>query len=104
MALLVTEPTLSGIHDLERVLGVCAHFGVQTAVCINKWNINDDNTRQIEAYCDTQGVDVVAKIPFDNVFTEAIVRGIPVVNYTDSAVVEQLRSLWHSVAEKFINN
>ena len=104
MALLVTEPTLSGIHDLERVLGVCVHFGVQTAVCINKWNINDDNTRQIEAYCDTQGVDVVAKIPFDNVFTEAIVRGIPVVNYTDSAVGQQLRSLWQSIAEKSINN
>ena len=51
LALLVTEPTLSGIHDLERVLGVCHHFGVPALVCINKYDLNADNTRQIESYC-----------------------------------------------------
>ena len=73
LALLVTEPTLSGIHDLERVLGVCHHFGVQAMVCINKYDINEDNTRQIERYCLNNGVEVAARIPFDNVVTEAIV-------------------------------
>jgi len=46
LALLVTEPTLSGIHDLERVLGVCRHFGVPALVCVNKYDINEDNTRR----------------------------------------------------------
>jgi len=45
LALVVTEPTLSGIHDLERVLGVCRHFGVPALVCVNKYDINEDNTR-----------------------------------------------------------
>ncbi|MFC1957801.1 ATP-binding protein, partial [Chloroflexota bacterium] len=44
LALLVTEPTLSGMHDLERVLGVCHHFGIQPLICINKYDINEDNT------------------------------------------------------------
>jgi len=72
LALLVTEPTLSGIHDLERVIGVCHHFGVPAIVCINKYDINEDNTRQIENYCLGQGVEVATKIPFDNVVTEMV--------------------------------
>ncbi len=104
LALLVTEPTLSGIHDLERVLGVCHHFGVPALVCINKYNINEKNTRQIETYCHTEGADVVAKIPFDNVFTEAMVRGLPVVKYSDGAVSSEIRQLWQDVAEMLANN
>ena len=61
LALLVTEPTLSGIHDLERVLGVCRHFDVPALVCINKYDINQENTRQIESYCLSQGVEVAAR-------------------------------------------
>jgi len=97
LALLVTEPTLSGIHDLERVLGVCHHFGVQALVCINKYDINEDNTRQIERYCLNQGVEVAAKIPFDNVVTEAIVHGLPVVEYSQGKVTQEIESLWQSV-------
>src|SRR4030042_1509228 len=81
LALLVTEPTLSGIHDLERDIGVCQHFGVPALVCINKYDVNEDNTHQIESYCLAQETEVVAKIPFDNVFTEARVHGMPVVKY-----------------------
>jgi len=77
LALLVTEPTLSGIHDLERVLGVCHHFGIPAMVCINKYDLNEDNTRQIENYCLNQGVEVAARIPFDNIVTEALVEKLP---------------------------
>ena len=97
LALLVTEPTLSGIHDLERVLGVCHHFGVRALVCINKYDINEDNTHQIEGYCLRQGVEVVARIPFDNVVTEAIVRGIPVVEYSQGKVTHEIESLWQRI-------
>jgi len=51
LALLVTEPTLSGIHDLERVIGVCRHFGVPVLVCVNKYDLNEENTYRIESYC-----------------------------------------------------
>jgi MinD superfamily P-loop ATPase len=100
LALLVTEPTLSGIHDLERVLGVCHHFGVPALACINKYDINEENTRQIEDYCLEQGVEVAARIPFDNVVTEAMVKGQPVVEYSHNSVSREIRSLWQNISER----
>ena len=99
LALLVTEPTLSGIHDLERVLGVCRHFGVPAMVCINKHDINQENTHRIESYCLSQGVEVAARIPFDNVVTEAMIHGVPVVEYRRNGVSRQIESLWETVSK-----
>jgi MinD superfamily P-loop ATPase len=104
LALLVTEPTLSGMHDLERVLGVCHHFGVNPLVCINKYDINEDNTRQIETYCSNQGIEVASKIPFDDAVTRAMVKGLPVVEYSDSEVSHEIEMLWHSVATQLARN
>jgi len=103
LALLVTEPTLSGIHDLERVLGVCQHFGIPVTVCINKYDINEDNTHQIESYCLEQGIDVTARIPFDNAVTQAIVHGIPVVEYSDGKVAREMEALWQHIAKVLEN-
>jgi len=99
LALLITEPTLSGIHDLERVLGVCSHFSVPALVCINKFDINEDNTHQIENYCRNEGVKVVTRVPFDNAFTEAMVSGVPVVEHSRNGVSGQIESLWAEVSE-----
>jgi MinD superfamily P-loop ATPase len=98
LALLVTEPTLSAIHDLERVLGVCHHFGVPALVCINKYDINEKNTHQIERYCLGQGVEVAAKIPFDNTVTKAMVAGLPVVEYSRNGVPHQIEALWELIS------
>lgn len=98
-ALLVTEPTLSGIHDLERVLGVCRHFSVPVMVCINKFDINEDNTREIERYCLSQKVQVTARISFDNMVTEAMVHGLPVVEYARNGVSQQIEALWELVVK-----
>jgi MinD superfamily P-loop ATPase len=98
LALLVTEPTLSGIHDLERVLGVCRHFGVPAAVCINKYDLNEANSRQIEGYCLSQGVEIAGKIPFDNIVSQSIVQGVPVVEYSDGMVSREIKKLWSTIA------
>jgi len=97
LALLVTEPTLSGIHDLERVLGVCHHFGIPALVCINKYDINEDNARQIESYCLSQGVEVVSKIPFDTIVIEALVQGLPIVEYSQGKISQEIETLWQAV-------
>jgi len=97
LVLLVTEPTLSGIHDLERVIGVCRHFRVPVLVCVNKYDLNEGNTRRIESYCGKAGIEVAAKISFDNVMTEAIVQGVPVVEYSDGKVTQQIKKLWQIV-------
>ena len=98
LALLVTEPTLSGMHDLDRILGVCRHFGVQALVCINKYDLNEENTRQIEGYCQRQEVEVVSRLPFDNVVTEALVQGLPVVEYSKDGIAREIKALWDRVS------
>lgn len=98
LALMVAEPTLSGIHDLERVLGVCRHFGVPAQVVINKYDLNEENSRRIEDYCRKQGIGLAAKIPFDNAVTEAIVRGVPVVEYADGRVSREIEGLWDAIS------
>jgi MinD superfamily P-loop ATPase len=97
LALLVTEPTLSGMHDLDRVLGVCHHFGVPALVCINKYDINEENTASIQSLCTDMGVEVASKIPFDNVVTEALVNGLPVVEYSKNGIAREIEALWKSV-------
>jgi MinD superfamily P-loop ATPase len=99
LAVLVTEPTLSGMHDLERVVDLCRHFGVPALVCINKYDINQDNTKQIEDYCASHGLEVAAEIPFDNIVTEAIVRGIPPAEYARGRVASEIEALWQHIVQ-----
>jgi MinD superfamily P-loop ATPase len=103
LALLVTEPSLSGMHDLDRVLGVCRHFAVPAAVCINKYDLNEENTGRIEGQCRSQGVELVGRVPFDNVVTESIVQGVPVVEYSDGKVAREIRQMWRRLAVMLAN-
>jgi MinD superfamily P-loop ATPase len=98
LALLVTEPTLSGMHDLDRIIGVCRHFGVPVLVCINKYDLNEENTRQIESYCQSQKIEVTSRIPFDNAVTEALIQGLPVVEYSDSEVSRKIETMWQHIS------
>jgi len=97
IALIVTEPTLSGIHDLERVLGVANHFGIKSLVCINKYDLNLENTQKIKSYCQDWGIEVAGEIPFDIAVTKALVMGKPIVEYSDGSVSRQIRNLWEKV-------
>jgi len=97
-ALVVTEPTMSGIHDLERVLRLLRHFDVQPFVSINMYDINKDNTTRIENFCRKNGIDVVGKIPFNLIVTEAMVCGETVVEYSPrSEVSKEIKDLWDIV-------
>lgn len=96
-ALVVTEPTLSGIHDLKRGLEVCRHFRVPAAVCINRFDLDEQNTQAIEAYCKKEAVVLAGKIPFDRIFVETLVQGVPVVEYTDGPVSQSIKEIWERV-------
>lgn len=100
LALLVTEPTLSGIQDLERVIQVCRHFGIPAVLCINKYDLNEDNTHRIEKYCLDEGIEIVAHVPFDNIVTESIVQGIPVVEYSKGNVSAKISEIWRHISER----
>jgi MinD superfamily P-loop ATPase len=103
LALVVTEPTLSGIHDLERVIGICRHFDVPVLVCVNKYDLNEENTYRIESYCTNEGIEMAARISFDNAVTEAIVQGLPVVEYSDNEVTRQIKELWQIISAKLVD-
>jgi MinD superfamily P-loop ATPase len=98
LALLVTEPTVSGVHDLERILSTVNHFRVPALVLINKADVNPLYTASIEAYCARQGIALVGKLPYDTAVTEAIVQGQPVTAYQpEGPVAKALREMWAQV-------
>ena len=80
MALMVAEPSVSGLSDLERVLDTAAKFGVKTAVCINKYDTNLQKTAEIERFCEERGVPLLGKIPFDPDAVKAVNRQLTVVD------------------------
>ena len=97
LALVVTEPTMSGLHDLARILDVTRHFGIATVVCINKYDINEENSRKITEFCQERRVAIVRNIPYDSVVTDAMVAGIPVVEFSDGAVSDAIKEIWMSI-------
>jgi MinD superfamily P-loop ATPase len=94
LALLVVEPTVSGAHGLERVLATTEHFRVPAMVAINKADLNPARSDQIAAYCSERGIEVVGRIPYDTMVTEAMVAGQPVTAVEDGAVSRALREVW----------
>jgi len=80
MVLIVAEPSVSGIRDMERILNTAAKFGIKTAVCINKFDTNIKNTRRIEEFCTKQGLAFMGKIPFDSAALKAINNGQTIVD------------------------
>jgi MinD superfamily P-loop ATPase len=100
LLLAVTEPTLSGIHDLERVVGVAKHFNVPVTVCINKYDINTQNTSKIEDYCLKNGLDVAGKIIYDPEVTRAMVNKESVIEYPCGEVTKEIGHMWTRVKKK----
>ncbi len=96
--LVVTEPTMSNIHDLERILSLLNHFAVQPFVCINMYDINRDNTKRIRSYCRENEIEVVGEIPFNRIVTEAMVDRKPVVEYApESDVAKEILKMWDNL-------
>ncbi|MGB2727328.1 MAG: ATP-binding protein [Halobacteriota archaeon] len=97
LALIVTEPTMSGLHDLERILDVTRHFGIASIVCINKYDINEENSKRITEFCRQRGIEVVGNIPYDPVVTEAMVAGMPVVEFSEGKVSDAIKDVWEGI-------
>lgn len=97
LALHVVEPTVSGVHDLERIMATTDHFGVPSLVLVNKADLNPGRSDAIAAFCAERGVALVGRVPYDTVVTAAMVRGQPVTAYTDGPVATALRGAWERV-------
>ena len=95
--LIVTEPSLSGLHDLERVGGLAAHFKIPTLACVNKFDINEEISDQIAGYCEKNHIELVGRIPYDTAVTHAMVAGKSIVEFSDGKVSDAIKKIWHEV-------
>ena len=104
LVLVVAEPTVAGVHDLERMLAVTGHFNIPPLVCTNKYDINLEKSHEIDDYCARRGIAVVGHVPFDTVVTEAMVQGKPVTAYEDGPVSRELRNVWERVEARLASS
>lgn len=95
--LVVTEPTQSGLKDLERVVKLCQHFGVLTMVCINKWDINEKMTKSIEAFIQKQEIHMMGRIPYDDTVMKSINELVPLTEYKESKANEAILHIWKEI-------
>jgi MinD superfamily P-loop ATPase len=98
--LIVTEPTLSAIHDLERILDVSNHFKIPAMVCINKFDINIENSKKIESYCKSNKIDIVGKLPYDNIVTQAMIKEKNVIEYSNNHFSNLIIDMWKDIGSK----
>jgi len=98
LVIVVTEPTAAGIHDMQRVLELAAHFGIRSLVCINKADLYPAGTEQIMNHCQQNGLPVVGRLPFDLSITEAMVHGQTITAYLPNSPVSRvLREIWQGI-------
>jgi len=100
MALVITEPTLSGIHDLQRVAELTAHFDIPTCVCVNKYDINRQITAEINTYCSERDLYFIGEIPYDLVTVEALVRQTSVVEYSQGTTAGKITQIWQQIERR----
>ena len=98
LVLVVTEPTLSGQHDLERVAQLTRHFGIKILVSVNKWDLNEELTAQIEEQARASGVTVLNRVRYDQAVTHAQVNKLSVVEYSEDGAATDMRKLWAQVS------
>ena len=97
LAVIVTEPTLSGIHDMERVIELTKHFKVPAKTVINKYDINLENSAAIKEICQKQNVEVLGKLPFSEIVNKSLAAGLPVVHYSRDQITEDITALWKKI-------
>jgi len=98
-AVVVTEPTTSGLDDLSRVLELTQFFDIQSYVIINKYDINEEKTSEIIDYCKKSGFEILGKVPFDNTVNKAIQNECPIVNY-DCPAGNEIKRIWDDFYDK----
>lgn len=101
LACIVVEPTLSGIHDLERIFSVTQHFNVKSIVCINKFDLNTTNTNNIINFCEKNNIDVAGTIQFNDVVPKSIIQGKSTFELEENPVSKEIIKIWKNIKAIF---
>ena len=99
-ALVITEPTLSGLHDADRVIGVTRHFGIPVKLVINKYDLNIDIAEKIEKYCQDNNIPLIGKIDFDESIVKAMVEGKTIIEYSRCKAKEEIIKIWEELEKE----
>ncbi|MEW5911174.1 MAG: ATP-binding protein [Thermodesulfobacteriota bacterium] len=97
LAVAVTEPTLSGFHDLERVVELCRHFRVPAAVIINRFDLNQEHSQAIGRWCTDNGLTLLARLPHDPAFVQAMVQQETITEYEQSPLTDEIGRAWSGI-------
>jgi len=99
-AVIVTEPTISGFHDLKRVGELVKQFGIKAGCIINKTGLNEEVSVQIKSYLEKNNIDLICELPYDNVFTKAATSGLTVMESNSGKEIEtKLTESWMKIRE-----
>ena len=105
LVLIVTEPTISGIHDLERIMFLTNHFKVRAAVCINKSDLNPALTHELTQKCQNLGLEMAGIIPYDNTVTKAQIQGMSIIEFAPaSAAALKVKEMAAKIKTLLANN
>jgi len=97
--LIVTEPTLSGLHDMQRVTELAKHFNIPAAACINKYDLSPEMSDKIRQYCKKTGVQLLGMVPYDPIVSKALVEKSIIVEYSNGSVSGEIEKIWVALAE-----
>ncbi|MCC9295120.1 ATP-binding protein [Clostridium sp. MT-14] len=95
--LIVTEPTISGFEDFMRVVSLCKYFRIFTMVCINKYDINEDLSKEIENFIKKEKLFLVGRIPYDDIVMKSINELKPIIYYENSKAGDSIKKMWNSI-------
>ena len=102
LVLIVTEPTLSGQHDMERVADLARHFEIPSMVCVNKWDLNPQVADGIESWAGQRGIHVAGRVRYDRAVTEAQIRKQAVVEYQKDGCAQDVQEVWTAVRDRLV--
>ncbi len=101
LAVVVTEPTVSGVHDLKRALMLTNHFNVKALIVINKSDLNADMCRNIYELSSAVGSEVIGEIPFDRAVNDSLMAGKNVIDFGESAAADAIIKIWSKLKKYY---
>jgi len=100
LVVLVTEATISGLHDLERVLKLVKNFSLKAVCIINKYDLNEEMSQNIECFLKEQDIEIVGKLPYDETFTKALAKAQTIIEYDkNSNLSTTIKNSWNKIKE-----
>lgn len=100
LAVIITEPTMSGLHDADRVIKVAKHFNVPVTMVINKFDLNKEVAKKIEEYCHNNNIEVLGKIAFDESVVKALMARKTIIEYGETETKTAVSALWNTITDR----